>query len=197
MLKQIIVDADFCIKLGGSEKYPFLFEVLPLLASEIYMHNHAYNEVMYPTCAKRQLTDLKSNGIIKLVDQSLLQREDRIIFDMSYASLEKIMIDPRRPNKNKGEVSSLAYAKATGIPIFATDESSLQQIIDVSLNSGINDIRCLRIRNVVEMIKNGEIDLPRKYAKALWRISYNNDTVKNANEIFDKEIWPLSKPNGK
>lgn len=88
-------------------------------------------------------------------------------------------------------------AKATGIPIFATDESSLQQIIDVSLNSGINDIRCLRIRNVVEMIKNGEIDLPRKYAKALWRISYNNDTVKNANEIFDKEIWPLSKPNGK
>ena len=30
MLDKIIIDADFCLKLGGSEKYRFLFEVLPV-----------------------------------------------------------------------------------------------------------------------------------------------------------------------
>lgn len=190
MLDKIIVDADFCLKLGGSEKYHFLFEVLPLIASEIYMHSYAFGEVLYPVSAKKQLTDLISSGKVKLVDQRTLSTTDRAIYDMSYSALEQTMIDPRKPNKNKGEVCSLAYAKATGIPIFATDESSLQQIIDAQLNTGINDIHCLRIRNVMEMIKNGEINLSRKYAKALWRISYNNDNVKNANDIFDREIWP-------
>lgn len=193
MLEKIIVDADFCLKLGGSEKHHFLCEVLPLIASEIYMHSHAYGEVLYPPSAKKQLSDLISSGNVKLVDQSTLSAVDRVVYDMSYSALEQTMIDPRKPNKNKGEVCSLAYAKATGIPIFATDESSLQEIIDAKLNTGISDIHCLRIRNVIEMIKDGEIDLPRKYAKALWRISYNSDNVQNANDIFDKEIWPLSK----
>lgn len=193
MLEKIIVDADFCLKLGGSEKYHFLCEILPLIASEIYMQSHAYGEVLYPPSAKKQLSDLISSGNVKLVDQSTLSTTDRVVYDMSYSALEQTMIDPRKPNKNKGEVCSLAYAKATGIPIFATDESSLQEIIDAKLNTGINDIHCLRIRNVIEMIKDGEISLPRKYAKALWRISYNSDNVQNANDIFDKEIWPLSK----
>ena len=48
MLEKIIVDADFCLKLGGSEKYRFLFEVLPLISCEIYMHRHAFGEVRYP-----------------------------------------------------------------------------------------------------------------------------------------------------
>lgn len=45
MLDKIIIDADFCLKLGGSEKYRFLFEVLTLIAGEIYMHRHAFEEV--------------------------------------------------------------------------------------------------------------------------------------------------------
>jgi len=191
MLDKIIVDADFCVKLGGSDKYLFLFEILPLIAAEAYMHTHAYGEVLYPFSAKKQLSDLVSSGKVKLVDQSVLSPADRAVYDMVYTQLERIMIDPRKPNKNKGEVCSLAFAKATGIPIFATDESSLQPIIDAQLNTGINDITCLRIKNVVEMVRDGKIVLPRKYAKALWRIAYNNEDVQNANEIFDKEIWPL------
>lgn len=34
MLDKIIIDADFCLKLGGSEKYRFLFEVLPFIADK-------------------------------------------------------------------------------------------------------------------------------------------------------------------
>lgn len=191
MLDKIIVDADFCVKLGGSEKYRFLLEVLPLVANKIYMHTHAYGEVLYPASAKQQLDDLIKAGKVILVDQSMLSPADRAVYDMSYTVLERVMINPHRPNKNKGETCALAYAKATGIPVFATDESKLQPIIDAQLNSGIDDITCLRIRDVVEMIRSGEIALPRKYAKALWRISYNNEDVKNANEIFDKEIWPI------
>lgn len=191
MLDKIIVDADFCVKLGGSEKYDFLFQVLPLIAGDIYMHTHACGEVLYPASAKKQLADLRTSGIVKIVDQSMLSPADRAVYEMSYAKLARVMIDPRHPNKNKGEACSLAFAKATGIPFFATDESSLQTIIDVQLNNGINDIRCLRIKDVVKMIRDGDIDLPRKFAKALWRIAYNNEDVNNANAIFDNEIWPL------
>ena len=191
MLDKIIVDADFCIKLGGSEDFPFLSQVLPLLAKEIVIHSHAYDEVMIPACAKRQLESLIEKGIVQVVNQSGLEPTSRAVYDMSYSLLEKAMIDPRRPNKNKGEVCSLAYAKATGIPVFATDEAQLQPIIDSQLNTGMDDITCLRIRNVVEMIRDGQIDLPRKYAKALWRIAYNNEYVHNANQIFDEKIWPI------
>ena len=62
MLDKIIVDADFCLKLGGSEKYRFLFEILPLIAHEIYMHSHAFGEVRYPASASKQHSDLISKG---------------------------------------------------------------------------------------------------------------------------------------
>ena len=188
MLDKIIVDADFCIKLGGSEKFPFLSEVLPLLAKEIVMHSHAYGEVMLPASAKKQLDELITGGTVQVVNQSELDSATRAVYDMSYALLERAMIDPRKPNKNRGEACSLAYAKAMNIPIFATDEAHLQPIIDAQLNTGLNDITCLRIRNVVEMIRDKQIDLPRKYAKALWRIAYNNGS---ANRVFDEQIWPI------
>lgn len=38
MVDKIIIDADLCIKLGGSNKYRYLYDVLPLIAKEIYMH---------------------------------------------------------------------------------------------------------------------------------------------------------------
>lgn len=31
MLEKIIVDADLCIKLGGSSKYKYLYDILPLI----------------------------------------------------------------------------------------------------------------------------------------------------------------------
>lgn len=95
------------------------------------------------------------------------------------------MIDPRRPNKNKGEACSLAYAKVKAIPIFATDEYDLQPIIDKLLNTGMGDISCLRIIDIINMAKSGKIGLPRKHAKAIWVISGKNK------DDFDRLIWPL------
>lgn len=69
MIDKMIIDADLCIKLGGSEKHRFLYDVLPLISNQIYIHTHAYGEVMIPSSAVRQLKDLisESNAICKNV----------------------------------------------------------------------------------------------------------------------------------
>ncbi|MBP3041495.1 hypothetical protein J9303_18790 [Bacillaceae bacterium Marseille-Q3522] len=104
---------------------------------------------------------------------------------MAYNQLAAVMIDPRRPNKNKGETCSRAYAKVKSIPIFATDERNLQPIIDSQLNTGLNNIHCLRIVDIVNMAKNEDIHLPRKIAKAIWVISGKNKSD------FDRSVWPI------
>ena len=185
MLAQMMIDADICIKLGGSEKYPFLEQVVPLLCAGVLMHEHAFGEVLMPLSAVRQLRKLIKQETIKVVNASKLSNQQRAIYDMSFAKLERFMIDPHMRNKNRGEVCSLAYAKAVGIPVFATDEMNLQTIIDVQLNTGIEDIKCLRIVDIIQMAKKGEIALQRKEAKALWVIAGKQK------EIFDTEAWPI------
>jgi len=185
MLDEMIVDADLCIKLGSSEKYCFLLDVLPIIAKKIFMHSHALGEVVIPYSARKQLSDLVIQGKVLVVNETELDAKERSVFDMAFKQLAAVMIDPRKPNKNKGEVCSLAYAKVKGIPIFATDERDLQPMIDMQFNTGMNDIHCLRIVDIINMAKSGQIDLPRKSAKAIWRIS-----GKNPND-FDSDIWPL------
>lgn len=185
MIDKMIVDADLCIKLGGSAKYRYLYDILPMVAAHIYMHTHAHGEVMMPSSAIQQLNELIAEGKVVLVNECNLKMADKAVYAATYENLAKVMIDPRRPNKNKGEVCSLAYAKATGIPVFATDEMNLQPIIDTQLNAGIDDITCIRIVDIIEKAHQGEISVPRKVCKALWII------CGKLKETFDREIWPL------
>ncbi len=185
MIDKIIIDADLCIKLGGHEKYSFLLDILPLVAKEIYMHTHAHGEVLMPPSAVRQLSDLVSEGKVTLVNESTLDSASRAIYDATYNKLARVMINPQKPNKNKGEVCSLAYAKATRIPVFATDEKELQPIIDKLLNTGMDDITCVRIEDIINMARDGKINVPRKAAKAMWLIAGKKK------EIFDEKIWPV------
>lgn len=186
MVDKIIIDADLCIKLGGSSKYRYLYDVLPMIAKDIFMHTHAHGEVMMPSSAANQLKDLISKGKVVLVNESGLDSKVRATYDAAYTNLAKVMVDPTRPNKNKGEMCSLAYAKATGIPVFATDEKNLQPIIDKQLNTGMDDISCIRIVDIVMKAKHGEITISRKVAKALWVVAGKKK------EIFDNEIWPIT-----
>ena len=185
MIDRMIIDADICIKLGGSDKYRFLYDIIPLVAKKIYMHTRAYSEVMIPSSAVSQLNDLVAEGKVELVNESGLDANNRVIFDAAYRNLERVMTDPRRPNKNKGETCSLAYAKATGIPVFATDEMDLQPIIDSQLNTGIDDITCVRIVDIINRAHDGEIAIPRKVCKALWIIAGKNK------QTFDQNVWPI------
>lgn len=186
MYKQIIVDADLCIKLGGSEKYPFLYNILPLISEEILIHSYTQKEeVLSPPSAVRQLNELIAESKIVVVSENMLSIQERAIYDMTYRKLSKIMLDPMKPHKNRGEVSSLSYAKATHIPIFATDEKDLQTIINKQLNTGIDDITCLRIEDIARSAKEKEFNIPRKIAKALWLVSGKKK------EVFDNLIWPV------
>lgn len=181
----MIIDADMCIKLGGSTRYRFLYDLLPLIGREIYIHSHAYGEVMVPQSAVEQLRALISESKVSIVSEETLEPAAYAVYKGTYKLLADVMISPSKPDKNKGEVCSLAYAKATGIPVFATDEMNLQPIVDRLLNTGIDDIHCLRITDIVHKAYTGELDLPRKYCKALWVIAGKSK------EIFDKDIWPL------
>lgn len=187
MLDTVIIDADLCIKLGYSSKYKFLYDILPLVADKIYMHTHAHSEVMMPPSAVSQMKLLVNEGKVILVNESELGSLVRATYDAAYNNLAKVMIDPTRPNKNKGEICSLAYAKATGIPVFATDEKNLQPIIDKRLNTGIDNITCIGIAGIILKAREGDIEMPRKVAKALWSVAGKK------REIFDNEIWPVGK----
>ncbi|MBO4651692.1 MAG: hypothetical protein J5649_00005 [Lachnospiraceae bacterium] len=154
MIDKMIIDADLCIKLGGSDRHRFLYDILPLMSRNIYMHTHAHSEVMMPSSAVRQLTALISERRVIIVNDTELKAQDRIVYNATYQKLARVMIDPVRPSKNKGEVCSLAYAKTTGIPFFATDERNLQPIIDTLLNTGKDDISCIRIIDIIHMARN-------------------------------------------
>ena len=104
MIDKMIVDADLCIKLGGSAKYRYLYDILPLVSTQIYMHTHAYGEVMMPPSAVQQLKELIAEGKVILVNESNLEMADKAVYAATYQNLAKVMIDPRKPNKNKGEV---------------------------------------------------------------------------------------------
>lgn len=185
-LKGVIVDADFCIKVGASPKYRYLERVLPELAEKIYIHRVVYNEILIPVCAKEQIDSLIIQGKLKIIDENNLDKLEKLTYQGIYQALANVMINPKKPKKNQGETCSIAMAKAKGIPYFATDEKDLQQIIDKVVNTGIEDVICVRIEDIIERIKTGELaSFKRKEAKVLWRLAGK------CTDVFDKNIWPI------
>ena len=144
-----------------------------------------------PLSAVNQLWELADEKKISVVNENYLDGRERALYNAAYNILAGVMIDSARPNKNRGEVCSLAYVKAAGIPVFATDEHELQPMIDKVLNTGMDDIRCIRIVDIVNMAKSGDIALSRKEAKALWVIAGKKK------EVFDEEVWPAGQENEK
>lgn len=141
---------------------------------------------MMPASAKEQVDALIQDGVLELIDEYQLDSIERKINDATFASLASVMINPKKPKKNAGEVSFLAMAKAKSITYFGTDEKDLQTIIDEKLNTGIDNIYCIRIIDIIKMFRDGKIEgLNRKETKALWKLSGK------PTEWFDKEIWPL------
>ena len=188
MIKKMIVDADVCIKLGQSDTYPFLRQLLPCISEKVVIHQYVYDEILIPASVKKQLNSLTSVGTLEIIDASNLSINERAAYDATYKLLAGVMMNPNNPRQNHGEVSSLAMAKTLSIPVFFTDERDLQPIIDRNLNTGIDDIKCIRLIDVMNMLKHEEIEgFNRKQAKAMWVMSGKNK------ELFDSEIWPIGK----
>ncbi|MBQ3510628.1 MAG: hypothetical protein IJA90_11510 [Peptococcaceae bacterium] len=181
----IIVDADFCIKLGRIEKQPYLKNVLTALADKIYVHQIVYDEIMTPAYAKEQINDLIQQGKLEIVSETSLGKDEEKVYFATQSKLKSVMENPNHPRKNQGEIASLAMAKTKSIPYFCTDENDLQTIIDANLNTGLCDILCIRIEDLVKYIKEGTLDgFKRKDAKLMWTLSGKHPN------IFDSTIWP-------
>jgi hypothetical protein len=186
VFKKLIMDADFCIKLGASIKYPFLYQIISCLSTKAYIHKYVYDmEILSPSTAKTQLKQLIDEGILELIDENILLLDDFVLYRNVYNKLFKAMLNPDKPKKNKGEILSLAMARVIGIPVFVSDESDLQKIVDININKESSEkIKCIRIIDIIEMIKCNEINgFNRRDAKNMWIISGNEK------EVFDNEIW--------
>jgi len=185
MIKRLIIDADVCIKLGTSEKYCFLQELLPCLSEKSFIHQYVYDEILTPASAKTQLNWLIGSGFLDVIDSNDLSVLEKTIYEAAYNLLSRVMANPGKPRQNHGEISSLAMAKALSIPVFFTDERNLQPIIDANLNTGIDNIKCIRIIDVIHSIQRGKIGgFYRKQAKAMWVLSGK------PKEVFDSKVWP-------
>lgn len=88
-------------------------------------------------------------GKLKIIDENNLDKLEKLTYQGIYQALANVMINPKKPKKNQGETCSIAMAKAKGIPYFATDEKDLQQIIDKVVNTGIEDVICVRIEEYI------------------------------------------------
>lgn len=180
------MDAYFCIKLGCSDSYPYLTKILPLLADIALIHETVYSEIRQSISAKRQIKSLLDSGNLKIVREAALPVQEQLLYHATFKLLSRRMMDPRYPRKNLGEVSSLAYAKTMNIAIFATDEMHLHTIVDELLNTELHKITCLRIIDIIQAIKSGNIQLlQRKDAKLLWIISGKKK------EVFDSQLWTV------
>ena len=84
MVEKIILDADICLKIGGSGKYRLLYELVPSLAENAYIHKTTYNEILYPPAAKAQIEQLISEKKVHLVSENDLEKNDRKVYDMAY-----------------------------------------------------------------------------------------------------------------
>lgn len=186
MLDKVILDADFCIKLGRFEKLPILYDVLPLVARKIYIHKYVYeNEILMPQTARKQIGLLIDEGKAELLDDYSFNPADKAVFIATRDTLKRAMVGTVENQKNWGEVLSLATAKTLGITIFMSDEGKLKSIIDRLLNAGTDhDINVFRIIDLVHWIKDHtEAGINRKTAKAVWL------TAGKGKESFS-DIWP-------
>lgn len=171
MLKKVILDADFCIKVGRFEGLLLLQEVIPVIAQKAYIHRYVYeDEILIPQSAKQQVKRLIDSGQAELIDESRFSPLEKAIFSATRDNLKRAMIGTVERGKNWGEVLSLACAKTLGITIFMSDEGSLQGTINRLLNAGNEyDIHVFRIVDLVEWIKSHpEVGITRKTAKAIW-----------------------------
>ena len=93
-LKEIIIDADFCIKVGASAKYRYLEKLLPILANKAYIHRITYDEILVPGCAKEQLDTLIRQNLLEILDENSLTLIEKAVYQGVYQSLARIMMNP-------------------------------------------------------------------------------------------------------
>lgn len=185
--EKIIVDADICLKLGKIAQQDFLESLLPHLAQSIYIHQKVYEEIIWPTEVLHKIDRMIMNKKLLCVDEHSMDSTDQLLYQATVQMLTTVMTNPRKPKTHLGEIHSLAYAKCKAIPIFLTDERSLQPKIDRLLNTELQgmSIQCMSIERMLKQFATGVCaGVSRNDALSLWRGISGNI------EDFNRDIWP-------
>jgi hypothetical protein len=193
-LEKVIIDADVCINLSRYEKVNALRCVLENIAKNVYVHEYVLQEEL--------LSSACSSEIKRMVEQSKIKSlsPDKDLSDSQKANYHAacdLLADAmgcvlsEKRCEHIGEVLSVAIAKTLGIHIFLSNEWALQKEIDDCMNTGLDDIRVFRMRDIILWIKeNQECGLSRKDAKRIWLLSFNKSKIDHKKTEFDI-LWPV------
>ncbi|WP_133581674.1 hypothetical protein [Aureibacillus halotolerans] len=188
--KEAMLDTDFALKLGEVNKFTALEAYIPKMIQKLYIHRYVYeNEILVPRSTKDQIDNLISLDQAQIVDaETLLYNSSRaFIYQQTIHQLEKTDSLTRPEGKNWGEVISIAYAFASGIPFLLSDESDLQALLDDELNSGTDkDIQVVRLGDFIMGMKDK--GFPRKDAYLIWCCAHRHH-IEWAKNIFHKDMW--------
>jgi hypothetical protein len=196
IVDRAIMDADFALKMGNAKLINAIQEVIPKVVGQLFVHEHVYNnEILFPASVKSELDRLIEQGRAQIVNRQNVAGEGQshlFVYDETVSLLEKVIDESLPGKKNWGEIVSIAYARAVGIPIFLSDESALQEVVDNHINTGNNapgDISIIRISDFIGWMRKAQLD--RKSAMIVWLASGK------PKEYFRRELWPavVSTPN--
>ncbi len=191
-----ILDADFAIRVGQTEVINVIGELLPQFCTTLYVHRYVFeNEILFPPLVRQRITALIEAGLAAIVDREYIERQGdslaAAVYDETVQLLGSVDPDTKVRGKNWGEVVSLALAKAMNIPVFLSDESGAQSLVDEYLNlseempEAAGNILVVRVRDFVAWMRDK--GLPRKQGRVLWI------AAGKPRDGFDR-IWPPGTP---
>lgn len=170
-----------------------------MLVGKVYIHRYIYEtEILTPKRIREQIDKLIEQEKAEIVDLSSLPSSlEKALYQEIVTLLKEADAQTKEIGKNWSETVSLAYAKASNIPYFLSDEKDLQRLADDFLNNeNDQDIQVIRVRDFILALK--EAGFKRKEAQMLWLVANFDPTRKGesrewAKMVFNKDLWPLEK----
>ena len=192
--EKVIIDADVCIHLARYGKVNALRCVLENIASHVFVHEYVLREELLSSSCSLEISRMVEENTVTLLspdtDLTPLQKTN---YDATCALLANALgcVLSEGHSRHKGEVLSIAIAKTLGIHIFISNERALQIEIDDCINTGMDDIRVFRMKDIILWIRaNPEYGLSRKDARYIWLLSFDKSRIDYYKTEFD-QLWPV------
>jgi len=193
-LEKVIIDADVCIHLARYGKVNALRCVLENIASHVFVHEYVLREELLSSSCSLEISRMVEENTVTLLspdtDLTPLQKTN---YDATCALLANALgyVLSEGHSRHKGEVLSIAIAKTLGIHLFISNERALQIEIDDCINTGMDDIRVFRMKDIILWIRaNPEYGLSRKDARYIWLLSFDKSRIDYYKTEFD-QLWPV------
>jgi hypothetical protein len=192
---RVIVDTDVCIKLFEYKALDAMRLVFDGIADEVCIHRYLVEEELVSGPIRVHVRELMADGILNMLDpNTVLSQMESVLYHataMKFAQVHGVDLSKSRC-EHMGEVLTVALAKTLGIGILLSDESVLQYEINRVLNTGLDDLRVLRMWDIIHWImSHPDCGIKRRDAKTIWLASGYHYEMRKRKERFD-EAWPTN-----